>query len=254
MEAPVRPGCEPLRVDGGPLGVLCLHGFTGSPVSMRPLAERFAEAGLSVELPRLPGHGTTIEDMVPTRFADWLEAAEAAYQDLAMRAEVRAICGLSMGGALALALAQRHPEIAALVLINPLLVVPGAADRAGIAEAIEAGIETIDAPGSDIAIADPPVLAYDHVPLAAVLSLFEGVDQVLEGLEQVRCPSLLLSSRQDHVVDPMSGEHLVARSAGPVRRVFLERSFHVATVDYDQPLIEAEALAFTTAHLAEVAP
>ena len=61
MTEPLLPGAEPWSAAGGPAGALCLHGFTGNPSSMRGLAEAFAAAGFSVELPRLPGHGTTVE-------------------------------------------------------------------------------------------------------------------------------------------------------------------------------------------------
>ena len=80
-------GAEPWRADGGPAGVLVVHGFTGNPQSMRPLAEAFAAAGFTVSLPLLPGHGTRIEDMLPTRWADWSTAAEQAYDELAARCE-----------------------------------------------------------------------------------------------------------------------------------------------------------------------
>jgi len=56
-----------------------LHGFTGNPQSMRGLAVALADAGLTVEMPLLPGHGTAVEDMVPTRWEHWSGAAEAAY-------------------------------------------------------------------------------------------------------------------------------------------------------------------------------
>ena len=62
-----------------------LHGFTGNPSSMRGVAEALAAAGFAVELPLLPGHGTTVEDMLTTGFSDWAGAAEAAYLDLAGR-------------------------------------------------------------------------------------------------------------------------------------------------------------------------
>ena len=76
MTAPIVPGAEPASFTGGPHGILVLHGFTGDPSSMRPLAESLAAAGYTVELPRLPGHGTAMEDMLPTRWADWSGAAE----------------------------------------------------------------------------------------------------------------------------------------------------------------------------------
>jgi carboxylesterase len=85
MTAPIMPGADPLSVEGGPNGVLVLHGFTGNPGSMRGIAEAMVEAGFTVEMPLLPGHGTSVEDMVDTGWDDWLAAAEAAYQRLAGR-------------------------------------------------------------------------------------------------------------------------------------------------------------------------
>ncbi len=84
MTTPILPGCEPYSTKNGPLGVLVLHGFTGNPTSMRSLAERLARGGFSVELPRLPGHGTSVEDMMTTSWADWSSAALAAYDELAL--------------------------------------------------------------------------------------------------------------------------------------------------------------------------
>src|SRR5580658_3749695 len=101
MPGPLLPGAEPFAASNGPHGVLVLHGFTGCPQSMRPLAEAFADAGFSVELPLLPGHGTGVEDLVPMRWPDWMAAAEAAYLDLAARCDRTVVAGLSMGGTLA---------------------------------------------------------------------------------------------------------------------------------------------------------
>src|SRR5579862_2150885 len=109
MTAPILEGAEPASFPGGPHGVLVLHGFTGNPVSMRPLAEAIAAQGHTVELPLLPGHGTAVEDMLPTRWDDWSAAAEAAYDELAGRCDAVAVAALSMGGTLACWLATRHP-------------------------------------------------------------------------------------------------------------------------------------------------
>src|SRR5436190_8098464 len=97
------PGAEPWSHTGqGPHGALVIHGFTGNPGSMRGLAEAFAAAGFHVEMPLLPGHGTTVDDMVPTRWADWAAAADDAYRAIAARADKVVVAGLSMGGALTL--------------------------------------------------------------------------------------------------------------------------------------------------------
>jgi len=75
-ELPLIPGAEPLSAAGSDVGVLVVHGFTGNPSTMRPLADALVAAGLTVEMPRLPGHGTTIDDMATTTWADWSGAAQ----------------------------------------------------------------------------------------------------------------------------------------------------------------------------------
>lgn len=244
MTAPIMPGAEPWSCHGGSHGVLVLHGFTGNPQSMRPLAEVLGTAGYTVDLPLLPGHGTSVEDMIPTRFADWSSAAEAAYRSLADRCEKVAACGLSMGGTLALWLAERHPDLSGVAVVNPLVDPPAEDFTDGIEALLEAGTEVVDGIGSDIAKEGVTEASYPQTPLAAALSLFEGVADVAAHLSEVGCPVLLLSSREDHVVAPVSGDVLVAGLSAPVERVFLDRSYHVATLDWDAPLIEEQMVAF----------
>jgi carboxylesterase len=244
VTAPIIPGAEPWSSDGGSHGVLVLHGFTGNPQSMRPLAEALAAAGFTVDLPLLPGHGTSVEDMVPTRWADWSEAAEAAYRALADRCDKVAVSGLSMGGTLTCWLAEHHPEIAGIAVINPFVEPPADDYRDVIRGLLADGTETIDGIGSDIAMDGATESAYAGTPLAAALSFFEGVDGVAPRLGDIKCPSLLLSSRVDHVVPIESGDRFETSVSGPTERIFLERSFHVATLDWDAPLIEQRVTAF----------
>src|ERR1019366_7582101 len=138
---------------------------------MQPLAEALAAAGFTVELPLLPGHGTSVEDMVPTRWADWSGAAEAAYAALAARCESVVVTGLSMGGTLSCWLAARHPEIAGIAVVNPLVDPPPEELRAVIRDLLAAGTELVDGIGSDIAKEGPVESAYATSPLAAALSL-----------------------------------------------------------------------------------
>ena len=110
---PLIPGAEPFAHDGGPVGALVVHGFTGSPVSMRPWAQALADAGLTVRLPRLPGHGSTWQDMALTTWEDWYAAVDTAFGELTERCADVFVCGLSMGGSLALRLAElRGDEVA----------------------------------------------------------------------------------------------------------------------------------------------
>ena len=121
---PGRPSAEPFSAIGGPHGVLVLHGFTGNPSSMRGVAEALAAVGFAVELPLLPGHGTSVEDMLTTDFTDWSATVEAAYLDLAGRTDRVVTVGLSMGGTLAAWVAARNPAVAGLVAVNGMFEPP----------------------------------------------------------------------------------------------------------------------------------
>jgi carboxylesterase len=240
----VIPGAEPLFHEGGRVGVLVLHGFTGNPVTMRPLADAFVAAGFTVAVPRLPGHGTTVEDMARTTFADWSAHVEDTYLHLAARCEQVVVAALSMGSTLACWLAARHPEIAGLVLINSA-VKPFDPDARSFVEAmIEAGDEFAPGVGSDIADPDAYEPAYETTPLRSLLSLMQAIEDLQDDLPRITSPALVINSAQDHVVEPAASELLAEKASGPVERLTLERSYHVATLDYDKDLIAERAVEF----------
>lgn len=236
-------GAEPWSHQGGPAGALVLHGFTGNPGSMRGVAEALAAAGFTVELPRLPGHGTKVEDMIPTRFSDWLGAAEAAYQSLVERCEEVVVVGLSMGGALTAWLGSEHPEIAGLVCINAIVSEP-----AGMRELVEGmiaeGQDRFAGIGSDIKKEGVVESAYSDTPLAPLVSLMEAGAEFAGRLERITSPVLIISSREDHVVPPENGDILQNSVQGPVERVFAENSYHVVTMDNDKAMVEEATVAF----------
>ena len=166
------------------------------------------------------------------------------YAQLARRCRRVVVAGLSMGGALAAWLTERHPEIAGLVAINPFVEPPAESFREMLRGALDAGTETMPGIASDIAMDGVEELAYTASPIAPMLSLVEATDAIAADLGSIRCPVLLLSSRQDHVVPSASGDLLESRVDGPVERVWLERSYHVATLDHDGALVEARAVEF----------
>jgi len=243
-DPPILPGAEPFSADGGPHGALVLHGFTGCPQSMRGLARAFAAAGFAVELPRLPGHGTTVDDMATTGWSDWTSTVEDSYRRLAARCERIVVSGLSMGGALTLWLAERHPEIAGIVVINAVGTPPDPDPSPALRAQLEQGAKTIPGVGNDVADPAEKELAYPLVPIASLISMFAGLGEVGPRLGDVRCPTLVMTSPQDHVVQPVMSDRIAEGVAGPVERLTLERSYHVATLDYDKALIEARAVAF----------
>lgn len=212
---------------------------------MEGVAEALAAAGAVVRAPMLPGHGTVVDDLDAKRWADWLGCAEAELAALAATSNAVFVFGLSMGGALACRLAVDHPrDVAGLVLVNPFIDPPAESFREAVRAAIATGFPR--APGIAGDVADPSVKerGYDELPLAPLLSLCEGLDGLVPRLREITCPVLLLSSRVDHTVPTESGDLLAARVGGPVERVWLERSWHVATLDYDRHEVERQTVAF----------
>jgi carboxylesterase len=246
MNAPVLPGADAWSHDGTlGTGVLTIHGFTGNPSSMRGMAEALADAGFHVELPRLPGHGTAIDDMIPTRWDDWTAEVESAYRRLAARTDSVVVAGLSMGGSLTLWTGLQHPEVAGLVCVNPAAVPQPPEIIAMFDEMIEGGTETMPGIGSDIADPDTVEIAYEGTPLRALRSLVvDGLAPMSERYGELKMPLRLFTSRQDHVVEPAGSEYLAANYGGTVEHTWLERSYHVATQDYDRHLIFAESVEF----------
>ncbi|AJE87266.1 esterase [Streptomyces albus] len=242
---PLLPGAEPFSHRGGRIGALILHGFTGSPQGLRPQAEAFAAAGYTVEMPLLPGHGTTVEDMAKYGWADWTKAVDAAYRDLAARCDSVVVLGLSMGGALTLWLAWEHPEIAGIVLVNPFVEPDDFTEMARTAtDLLAEGSEFLPGVGNDIADPEATELAYTSTPVRCLLSLIGGMRAHKKRLPGTLVPTLLLHSVQDHIIPPGSSALLTERLGGPVELVELTRGFHVATIDLDKQEINERALEF----------
>jgi carboxylesterase len=149
-----------------------------------------------------------------------------------------------MGGTLTLWLAEHHPEIAGIVLVNAAAEPPAESFREMLQGILDSGNPTMPAVGNDIADPNGTELAYESTPVAPLLSMFDAVSEIAAGLEKIECPVLLMNSPQDHVVPPSSSDLIAERLPGPVERVTLERSYHVATLDYDKDDIERRAVEF----------
>lgn len=241
---PIRPGAEPWSHDGDGTGVVLVHGFTGSPASMVPWGRRLAEQGWTVRVPRLPGHGTRWQEMNLTRWQDWYSEAHRAVEELRRRSDRVFVMGLSMGGALALRLAQEGGDsIAGLVLVNPA-VLSERPDRhvlpvmRYVVPAFPGISNDINKPGQD-------EIAYDKIPLKAAYSMTQLWGAVKQDIGRVRQPLLLFRSADDHVVEPSNAAWILSNVASQdVVEVILERSAHVATLDYDAKIIEQGSIDF----------
>jgi carboxylesterase len=243
---PVLPGAEPFTHVGGSTGVLLCHGFTGTPQSLRPWADHLAGAGLSVWLPRLPGHGTTWQQMAHTRWEDWYAEIDRAFDELRANADEVFVMGLSMGGCLALRLAElRGPAVRGLVLVNPSVT----ADTRlfAIAPILKFVVPSLKGITSDIKKDHVSEVGYKRIPVKAAATL-PGLWRVTQAhLGDVTQPVLAYHSTVDHVVGPASLR--VLRDALPAMEVReCPDSYHVATLDNDAPAIFAGSLEFVRTH------
>lgn len=243
----LAPGAEPFHHPGGEhanVGVLLCHGFTGSPQSMRPWAEALVRAGYRVSLPLLPGHGTRWQDLQETGWPDWLAALEQSLAELAAECDQVFVMGLSMGGGLALRLAELHgPQIAGLVLVNPSVKRNNAKEAAiPLVQKLTASVPGI---ASDIKKPGAVETGYDRVPLKAAKSLARLWKLVQGDLGRVHQPVLLFRSPQDHVVHPSNSALVLARIASKdTAEILLPDSYHVATLDHDADRIFEGSVAF----------
>ena len=240
----ILPGAEPFSHDGSDVGVLLVHGFTSTPQSLRPWAEHLAEAGYTVRLPRLPGHGTTWQEMNRTEWSDWYATVDATFRELLARCRTVVVAGLSMGGALALQLAQNHgPRVAGLVLVNPAVKFED--PRLVVLPVLKHVVGALPGIANDIKKAGATELAYPKTPLKAGHSQIVAWRTVIRDLPEVTQPVLLMRSPQDHVVPASSSALVLGKiSSEDVQEILLENSYHVATLDNDAPLIYAESVKF----------
>jgi carboxylesterase len=248
MPVTVHPLAEPFLADGDPesprgrIGVLLSHGFTGSPASMKPWGEYLAAQGYAVSVPRLPGHGTTWQEMNKTTWADWSGEVERAFEALSAKVDRVFVCGLSMGGGLALRLAADHPErVAGLVLVNP--AVGSNRKDVKLLPVLKHVVPSFPGIANDIKKPGIEEHGYTKTPLRAADSMFKGYKTLRDELGSITCPVLLFRSAEDHVVDPSSARIILAEvGSTDAREEMLENSYHVATLDNDaQHIFEGSA-------------
>ncbi|HEY8302197.1 MAG TPA: alpha/beta fold hydrolase [Jatrophihabitans sp.] len=235
---------QPFAHDGGPVGVVLSHGFTGTPASMRPWADHLAAAGYTVRLPLLPGHGGTWQETNRTRWPQWYEAIEQAYTEVADRCEIVFAAGLSMGGALVTRLAeQKGDKIAGLVLVNPSLGTSNAKEK--MAPYVSWLVKSRPSLGGDIKKPGVEEPANDRTPVVAGASVVKLWKVVTEELDKVTAPIRLYRSVEDHVVDDTSARLLrVGATSTSVEEILLEDSYHVATLDNDARTIFTGSVTF----------
>ena len=245
----------PAPSDGGPhVGVLLVHGFTGSPASMRPWAEYLHEQGFSVSVPLLPGHGTRWQDLVRVTYEDWYAEAEQAFEKLLAECDLVYLAGLSMGACVVLDLAARRGrDVAGVIVVNPSV----STERWDV-KLLPVLKHVVPAfPGIRDDIKKPGVteIGYSRAPLRPAHSLMQAMKAVCDRLPEITQPMLVFRSRVDHVVPASSVKQvLTSVSSRDLEERVLEDSYHVATLDNDAPVIFSVSADFLHRLVAEATP
>jgi carboxylesterase len=246
-DAPTQPlslPAHPEQTGGRAVGVLLVHGFTGSPASMKPWARHLAEQGYAVEVPVLPGHGTRWQDLNQVSWTDWYAEAERAFEALRSTCETVVVCGLSMGGSVVLRLAEeRGDQVSGIVLVNPFVSSTRKELKAlpllkHVVPSLKGVVNDIKKPGQD-------EVGYPKLPLKGLAQVMELWKVVVPDLGRVTQPLLYFRSATDHVIDASSSPTVLDRvGSTDVEERMLDNSYHVATLDHDAPRIFEESAAF----------
>lgn len=248
MSLPIMPGAEPISVSGGSRGgVLLVHGYTAAPQQLGPWAMAFAQAGFDVEVPLLAGHGTTPEEMVSTTWSDYMASAEACYEKLLAKHRHIFVGGLCMGAVIAIHLGLQHPKTTSgMLLLNTPFKSPSGGNAKLLQFLLKTGKQFFTWATAPVYVDDPEapaLVAYDKVPIAPMISIAPVYKDLPNRIPKITCPIIVFTSKLDKNVDPEESEKLNA-AAGPVEQVLLERSNHVACLDYEKDYMNERSVTF----------
>ncbi|MDQ7843187.1 MAG: alpha/beta fold hydrolase [Armatimonadota bacterium] len=232
--------------EGGPAGCLLLHGFSGSPLEMVPLAETLAEAGWTVAVARLAGH-TSPTDLARATAEDWLASGKAAYEEVADRCNRVAVLGLSMGGAVGLVLGATVRPAAVVAISTPLRMKRLIARATRMAARVVPYVPVLMRLGPREQAMRRFRSPAQRIPLRAAVEVDRLLEVMRRALPRVRAPVLVAQGRRDWIIPRESAGEIAAATGGQV--LWLPRSGHVATLDRDREMLFREVGAFLRVHL-----
>lgn len=222
---------------GGHHGCLLLHGFTGSPGHMRYIGEKLANEGYAVFAPLLPGHGATLEQMRASNWLMWLDEARRGYQRLKAECDTVSVIGLSMGGTLALILAEEYP-VDSLVCLSAAIRLQAKYTWAAPALGLIRPYQRWEGEGPRPVKTDflhEYDCGYEGMPVAKVGDLRKLIRIAERNLFAVVAPALIIQPEQDQTVDPRSAQ-VILKGISSERKelVTLKESSHVCTLDLER--------------------
>ncbi len=237
-------------LEGGPVGVLLIHGFTGAPPEMRLVGDYLHQRGYTVSGPLLPGHGTSVDDMNRRKWTEWTGCVEQALADLRACCKMVFVGGLSMGAVLTLYLASRHPALPGIVAYSPAmwtaswLVYLTPVIKYFLPKQPQSNKKDLTDPE-----ADARLWSYEQNPVFAAHELLKLVRCVRRGLSRITQPLLVMHSTLDSAIHPDSARRTYERvSSADKELVTLRNSGHCITVDSEWKLVAKKTHEFIRAH------
>ena len=228
----------------GHIGVVLVHGFTGSPAAMRPWAEFLNARGYSVRVPLLPGHGTKPADLNEIEWPEWPAKVNSEIAELQKYCSQIFVAGLSMGGGTTLQVAAEHGDkLSGILLVNPMIHVKGISPT--LAFLISRVVKFGKSVGNDIKRPGVTEYSYDKMPYRGIHQLLTMLKLTRAALPSIKVPMQLFHSVDDHTL-PVSNTEIIMSEIGASNksRIELLNSFHVATIDYDSDIIFTNSLTF----------
>lgn len=238
----IIPHAEPFLIPGNRIGVLLVHGFTGTPKELQEMGHSLSEHGYSILAPRLAGHATQIEDLKRTHWHDWLHCVEDGYHLLHGLADKIIIAGLSMGGILSILFASQH-KVDGLIAMSTPYELP-ADPRAKFLPILWPFLTRVNKGEPDWADPTPAEdhIDYPHYPTRAILELKDLLGTMQSALPQVKVPTLLIHSMKDGGVSFDNMDKIATRLGSKVvTTVTLKKSGHVIVRDLEKEQVFLEA-------------
>lgn len=222
---------------------------------MRYLGEALhRRCGFTVSGILLSGHGLGTQELESSRWPDWLRSAEEGLDALSRKCQRIGIVGFSMGGLLALLLAQRHPDkIRGIALLaTPLFASPVKARLAASLWRLP-GVRPLIRRRAKRLEQRPKPWRGDLSPVQATFAQLKWILRRKAAL--VECPALVVHSKQDRSVPWQNAPALCTLLGSSCKAtVLLSASGHVLPLDTERDFVAQIVADFLEGLLSEDKP
>ncbi len=243
------PEAQPFLLEAGDHAVLLLHGFTGSAAHMRIVGEKLHDAGFTVEGINLPGHGADLKAMKASTWQQWVGAARDAVRSLRTKHRHVTVMGLSMGGCIALILAEEGLADAVVTVSAPMAAQNPFLPFAKIIAPLVHNVSWGKNGGPKDYMLDARYnLGYGGFPTKSGADLYSIIKQAKANLAMIGCPLLVIQSKDDETIAADSAETIMNGISSKTKEaVWLDEVPHVCTITKAAPEISDRVAAFLKA-------